>query len=412
METRSGRSVVGRRAKRAVVCTAALLGVLLGCGPTSKVDDAADDSTPRTVVRVLGDAANLVHVSVTRRPTGPGGGATTETPLEITAGGTATLLLPVGVTSILHAASEEALVWPATVWPEPGAEVVLHTRRHRSVTVCVPAGIGAGDEVRISVIPDRDSIPLTDPQQTDALEQAAATGASFAAGKGPSVAVPHLLPMSYHVLASAGRRCAYGHFDESATTVDLGADWTSRTIAGAPRLGGETAAPGTLVAPGRLDMVAVAGLSRPIFASFAGAFHVCGPAPEAAFELPRSEWVTVWHPEVGLAHVRPPADGRIDAPAGPGEVVFVAPKGQTLTGSATVWSFRRGTGAVFTLPQAFGLQRTFDGVTRARVRGLWPGDYRFVWSFRCSASGTVSDRGEVRITADAPSAEVAVRARD
>ena len=153
-------------------------------------------------------------------------------------------------------------------------------------------------------------------------------------------------------------------------------------------------------------------LTKPGNRAFRVALHEQRNGSWVPFDLPASQWVTIWHPAVGLAHVQPTATGELDARSGPCEIVLRSGDSAPIRGSVAAWPAWEGGTGTFVRPDDTGLRHEFAGSREARIRGLAPGRYRLEYEFTRDPGGGPStlSRADVRVTRQSPIAEVVAEA--
>jgi hypothetical protein len=315
---------------------------------------------------------------------------------------------PKGAEVTVKPALVDVIFWPLVIWVEDGGTATFHTARLRNIPVLLPPGAEKG--LRVLARVDRTEIPRGDPTWIDALDMRACLENERLDNEDGRPTLRGLLPLPYHVFAISGANSVYVRLDASATELDLRREWGKRRVESELRLNGEPLPTGTLVAPGRLDLLTAAWLEEwhPRGRTFG--CHVSGAGVSAPLELPRSEWVTLWHPEVGLAWVRPGDDGLVEGRTGACSISFHAPARGTIRGTASVWPAWPGGAGSFTTPSEWCIAHQFAGVAEARVVGLPPGRYRAVYAFEpADGKGAVHrSRAEVDVSEKHPVAEVVI----
>jgi len=185
-------------------------------------------------------------------------------------------------------------------------------------------------------------------------------------------------PAPIHVVATLGGRTFVRRFEPGAKEIDLRRPPAPRVLAELPLIDGRPAPDGSVILPGRLDVATVAAfldvrISHKNLLLRIGRENR-GAVPAA---LPAADWLTVWHPERGLAHVRWKPGERPAGASYPGTMVIRAPRGWLLDGTIAAFPVWRGTGSVYTVPPDTHLKRTCERVTSLRLRGLRPGWHGF-----------------------------------
>jgi hypothetical protein len=135
--------------------------------------------------------------------------------------------------------------------------------------------------------------------------------------------------------------------------------------------------------------------------------------------MARASFVTLWHPDVGLAVCPVGTDGRIEGKSGPCEIVLRARRGpgddggagaSPVVGRVGLWPATSGPGAPFCRPAASLLDRPADATGAVVFRGLPSGFYRYDGVFRRAEGDgagkplqmAASFRGSVRVDPSNP----------
>ena len=260
----------------------------------------------------------------------------------------------------------DALFWPATLDVEAGRSYRLQRDEPRTVRVELPA------DARVTVadfFPDMLWHPKLPPGRIDAWrDRLNAPGwlrAELARG-GPLQVLPSI---PFHFFGVVDGKPVYRHVARSDDRLDLAPPYTLRRVR-RPLVDGVPPPEGAVVAPGRLDLLTVSSIPLPGCTWRVGA----GEWPDNV-RLPVSDWITVWHPEIGLAHLVWRARESPRGSAYKGRAVMSVPPGLVARGHVSVYPIWRGTGHLQTVPPEKPLRREFDGRDPIWFRGLPFGRY-------------------------------------
>jgi len=176
---------------------------------------------------------------------------------------------------------------------------------------------------------------------------------------------------------------ASGNSDDSV--LDLRPPYRLVPIRRRPLLDGKPIPKGTLLASGKLDLRALADLEAIRQRIPACVFRAPDrTSPWPAPRLPDADWLTLWHPDLGLAHTawteatKTAAVGRakpLACKTYPGLLHITAPAGTRITGTLYFFPVWHGAGGVSTTPPAGILRRRFKSARILTYRGLQPGRY-------------------------------------
>jgi hypothetical protein len=204
-------------------------------------------------------------------------------------------------------------------------------------------------------------------------------GRTVALGDGRPLWIAPAVPL--HAVATVGGRTVVRRVEPGAKVVDLRDIALPIQLPALPLVDGRPAPSGSFILPGRLDVATAAAFldvrhSHPHLALLVAEIHPQKGQPRSLALAP-SDWLTVWHPERGLAHLRWTKDAIPQGRRFPGTMVIRAPGGWVLEGTIAAYPIWRGSGAVKTIPPDNHLQREFDRVPQARYRGVRPGWHAF-----------------------------------
>jgi hypothetical protein len=187
--------------------------------------------------------------------------------------------------------------------------------------------------------------------------------------------LPVLPDAPFHLFAQLDDRPVYRYVSRRDEVLDLRRPFRSKVVAQRPVCDGRPVPPGTVLAPGRLDRFAVSQLASQSSWSVRF-FHrtTDGDAAEwQAIHLPPSEWLTVWHPDHGLAHM---AWREGETPTGrtyPGRLTVAAPEGFVAAGYVLAHPTWRGVS--YHTPITARLKRHFEDRRSIVFRGMRPARY-------------------------------------
>lgn len=284
---------------------------------------------------------------------------------------------PRGMRARLLVEAERGLCWPAVFEARDGAEHLLHVEQPRALALLTDPG---GPELRpgaFEFLPDMCWQPPVEPERVDAYRWALNRAGWLRDGLAPSGGVLAVLPdVPFHCFCLLGGLPAYRHVTLGDHHLDLRAPPRLQVVAGRPSVDGEPAREGTLLAPGRLDASAITALWQ-LRATLPGVCLRLGDpgVPWRAPALPPAEWLTAWHPDAGLCHLRWTRHAPPVGQAYRGVLLVLVPSGWTATGHCSAFPVWKGTGAVRTVPPDGPLRRTFPASGSVRFAGLPPGCY-------------------------------------
>ena len=178
----------------------------------------------------------------------------------------------------------------------------------------------------------------------------------------------------FHLFARAGKDALYRYVRRRDAFLDLRSPFPSKIVARRPIVNGVSVAPDTILAPGRLDLLAVSQVSDRA-SNLEGCFHLVQDEEWPVVRLPAADWLTAWSPARGLAHLRWEKGATPVGAAYPGELTVMLPDGCTATGHVSVYPDWKGTDEWRQVPRDALLRRRFDGRRSIRFRGLRPAHY-------------------------------------
>jgi len=270
------------------------------------------------------------------------------------------------------------VAWPRRApVPDDGSPVLVRLDAPWKPTLRLPRGDdGTPLRARVDFLPDLLFEPPGPAARVDAWRAAIHRpwwGLGGPLTDGHPVRLAPAVPI--HVVATIGERTVVRRVGPPDATIDLRSAPGERSLSSWPLLDGRPAPSGAVVLPGRLDTVSVAafldlasahpGLSARVPAA-------AGSRAPVAVRLPASDWLTVWHPEYGLAHVRWERDAVPRGSFYPGSMTIRAPRGWRLEGTVAAYPVWRGTGSLRTVPPDSNLRREVSGSASVRIRGLRP----------------------------------------
>jgi hypothetical protein len=380
------------------------------------IDVSLAPAAGRGVVRIEGDGveACVVEFHVRIRADGPTGREPIRASYPVKGRGSRhEFVVPGGVSVAIAVDARPGLVVPLDFRLEPGATRklqyvaprVLEVRRADSLR------LAAGN---IEVLPDLLWKPAAPPAHVDAWRwrlNRPGWLADAIAGTAGKIAVTPDVP--FHLFASFQGRGIYRYVTPGTAVLDLGAPGPLRRVTARPVVDGRPAPAEARLLPGRLDLYTASTLSE-LSVALRGCVVELDPvdAGWTPVALPAAEWLTLWHPVHGIAHLRATAAG---APSGKwqrGRVVLDPAPGHDATGHVSVFPVWRGTGAVTTVPPERPLRRSLHGSKSVEFRGLPPGRY----GLRCRFTSVERKTGRAHrvqrtIEFDLPAARPSVRRR-
>jgi hypothetical protein len=395
-----GSVVVGVRA-------ALLVALLVLAGKSSATRRGEDASRPEHTAgpRVVFDVAGTsppggTRVVLRRHVQGePAPGAATEH--FVGAEGDVLDLAP-GPPCRLEMSSETAVVWPRC--PQARNGDVLRVQVEPLVEVrIVASGAAAGPALgRLAFAVDRFAPPSGPRERIEALQVAVDLAAPVAERRGGAQVVRLPRGTRWWCLGELGRTPFLVLFAADEGTVVLDAP-RLRTLADEPRVVGSPIPPGTLVAPGRLDLWAVACVRDAVVRRGWKGAVIRGREAWAGAGLPAADVLTLAHPSFGFAYpawTEDPVDGRPE----PCEIRFEARRGGRFSASVAVWPAWPGAEGSFSRPFDAGLRYLTTSAASLTFRGLPPGDYRF--DYRAAPAraplGRELRQGSRRLSASSP----------
>ena len=302
-----------------------------------------------------------------------------------------TVSAPAGAELYLTAETDGMLCWPRMARvallegePEGGrGAVTVHIDRAWRPTLRLPQGEG---DPFVDVLPDMgrqpkvNGVPLH-PRRADAwLWEVAVPW--WGRGQrmirdGERLTILPAIPFHIIVTTAKGTRVRYCEAD-GATTIDMRGKVGYRRVDPLPLVDGKVVDVGTHIVPGRLNL---ATLAR--FLDYADSHdRLCGKVGidplrrrPREIELPESEWLTVWHPEQGLAHLEWKPGQRPSGRRYSGTLRVEPPRGWRLSGEVAVYPVWRGTGSTRTTPPLGFLSREVRDPRGIEFPGLQPGFY-------------------------------------
>lgn len=399
---------VFRRGYDAVVHTLA--------GDARTIDVALTPAAGRCLVRIEGAGSDACSVEFVVRILAPGprGREPVRTSYEVKRPGLRhEFVVPRGVSVAIWASGRPGLVVPGSFWGEAGATRTLRYVAPRKLAV------RRADSLRLrggnlEVLPDLLWQPDVPAAQVDVWRsrlngpgwlRGGITGAAKAIAVSPDV--------PFHLFASWRGRGIYRYVTRATPELDLSRPGPLRQVTARPVVDGRPAPAGSRLLPGRLDLYTASTLTE-LPVALEGCVVELGPvdAPWTPAALPAAEWLTLWHPVRGIAHLRSTDAG---APAGkwePGRVVLEPAPGYGATGYVSVFPVWKGAGAATPVPPERPLRRVLHGANAVEFRGLPPGRY----GLRCRFTSVEKKTGQARkvqrtIEFDLPAARPLVRRR-
>ncbi|MHC4666961.1 MAG: hypothetical protein ACYTFD_01025 [Planctomycetota bacterium] len=180
----------------------------------------------------------------------------------------------------------------------------------------------------------------------------------------------------FHFFGHLEGRPVYRYVGRGDDVLDLRRPFPLKAVTARPVVDRAPVPAGTVIAPGRLDLLTVTNLWSERHRLEGCLFRT---APRAQgwpdVRLAPADWLTIWHEDLGLAHVRweegqPPAGTTY-----PGRLTVTLPAGFTATGYVSAYPVWKGTGQLRSVPSEELLRRHFDGRRELRFPGLRPAQY-------------------------------------
>ena len=385
-------------------------------GDARTIDVALTPAKGRCLVRIEGDGSEKCSVEFLVQILGPGprGEEPIRTSYEVRRPGSRhEFVIPRGVSIAIWASGRPGLVVPGSFRGEAGATRTMRYVAPRSLEV------RRADSLRIrggnlEVLPDLLWKPDVAAAQVDVWRtrlngpgwlRGGITGAAATIAVSPDV--------PFHLFASWRGRGIYRYVTRDTPVLDLSGPGPLSRVTARPVVDGRPAPAGSRLLPGRLDLFTASTLTE-LPVALDGCVGELGPvdARWTPVALPAAEWLTLWHPVRGIAHLRSTDDG---APTGtwqPGRVVLEPAPGYDAAGHVSVFPVWQGTGAVTTVPPERPLRRSLRGSEAVEFRGLPPGRY----GLRCRFTSVHKESGQARkvqrtIEFDLPAARPLVRRR-
>jgi len=284
--------------------------------------------------------------------------------------------VPRGMSVFVVVQNRRALVWPGAFFAEAGATVELRMEKARRVRVLRDREL-ALVEAATMTLPDLLWQPRVDPHRIDAwrsrvLGPGGWLRPQLMAGGETLDVVPDV---PFHVFARTREAVVYRYVAPSTETLDLRPPFPLRAVSVRPRVDGRPARERTVLAAGRLDLYTLSTLwdLRDPLRGFCHAL----PSPDEPWtspSLPASDWLTLWHPDVGLAHVAWREGEPLEARTYPGRLDVVLAQNVEAEGTVSVYPVWHGSGAYRFAPAGGPLRKRFAG-RRVRFPGLCPGRY-------------------------------------
>ncbi|MHC5033356.1 MAG: hypothetical protein ACYTGU_21145 [Planctomycetota bacterium] len=301
---------------------------------------------------------------------------------ELRAGGRLEVPVAAGLRPFVVMLEEEEkhhCVWPRAFWVRAGGEYDVKVEFPRLLEVrrdgkLPPIRIGD-----VAIFADLLWTPPFLPDRIDAWRSATFGPGwltrEFRAAGGSMRVLPDA---PFHLFAQLDGRPVYRYVSRRDKVLDLRRPFETKLVARRPHVDDRPVPAGTVLAPGRLDMYTVMELGDKRMS--ARCCYRTERADEEAWpevRLPPSKWLTIWHDDLGLAHV---AWRRGCTPKGrtyPGRFTVTVPEGFTATGYVGAYPTWKGAGEWQFIPVAAHLRRRFEGRRRVRFPGLRPGPYAF-----------------------------------
>ena len=317
---------------------------------------------------------------------------------------------------------------------QPEGIATLHVDRPWRPVVRLPANSGVPV---VNLFPDYRVPAPGPPSRNDAWRWAVAeplwgqdSGGQDSGGlrNGAPNAIAPAVP--FHIVVTCGQVTLVRHIRPEGPTLDLSTIPPHRALRVLPLVDGQPVPIGTSILPGRLDLATVGGfldvamsharlaieVNRRVVEGLVAEGRVAEGRERAwAMQLPASDWLTIWHPKTGMAHLRWKPGERPTGKRYRGGLLVRAPKGWVMDGKISAFSDWKGTRRVNTTPPLGNLGRAVENAPSVRYRGLPSGWYTFIFDFELLEPATgrrhvVKHRIQRKIVANDPHATYQLRA--
>jgi len=262
-----------------------------------------------------------------------------------------------------------SIVWPVHFALRPGKTQVLRHDPPRVLRVLSDPGSRPGDATYMA---DRLWSPKVHPLRVDAWRWAMIRPWWLTNGFNQDHSVLRLLPdVPFHVFSRRELEPFYRHFGPKDAALDLRGPARLKSVAGRPVINGALAPEGTWLGPGRLDSFTLLYVHSE--RQLRGCTSRLGPLGESWSppSLPENDWLTAWHPVLGLSHLRWRANRPPVGRTYPGVLVIRFPDG-VATGWIVLFRTWGGSGRVRTSVPPLA-RRDVDKAGEVRFSGLMPG---------------------------------------
>jgi hypothetical protein len=314
------------------------------------------------------------------------------------------LALSRGTVAGLLVLPHRGVAWPIAFRAKPGA---VHSLRYEPPRELPVLASGELAQESLEFLPDRLWVPDAEPDRVDAWRWHL-NRARWIELCGETLSISPDVP--FHCFTAVEGRPVYRYVTREAPALDLRDPDSPATVAARPWVDGAPAPEGSLLAPGRLDACAVAALWQ-LRRSLPGCCLRLGPgsARWPRPMLPAAAWLTLWHPDLGLAHLRWERERRPAGRTRPGVLLVLPPPGWGVSGRVAVYPVWKGAGRVRTVPPVGLLGKRFEGGRRLRFPGLPPGRYGLEIDVELEDPSTgrtvaVEGAGEIDLPRSRPSA--------
>ncbi len=286
--------------------------------------------------------------------------------------------IPKGGAALILPRCDEGLLSPHAFYGLPGETHRLHFDRDQVVPVQldeVPEGV---DPTCIEVLPDFLWTPRASPVQIDAWRlgvNRAGWGRDGLLQRPRHLRLRPAVPV--HFFARFGEDAVYRYVPVGTEALDLRGPHGRKRIAARPLVDGRPLPASTCIAPGRLDLYAISTLVARR-RDLAGCCLMLGLVSEEwqpAF-LPQAEFLTAWHPTLGLVHMAWADRGTPSGHPYPGAAEVSLAPGVTARGYVSVFPTWKGGGKGRATPPDGPLRKKFaQGISELRFPGLPMGMY-------------------------------------
>jgi hypothetical protein len=297
--------------------------------------------------------------------------------------GTAAVPVPEGLTVNVYIDTPgDGLVWPPAVRAVAGGRAPISVERPRRTEILLP-GPGYFGEPALSS--DLTANPGWPKHKVDALTGWRAKYEPIFVVKDEKLYLD-APDTGWHLFARWEGRRFYLRIPARAEEVRIPPDPVKR-VAGRPVVDGEPVPDLSIVAPGWLDLDSIRGIGVRGHRAEGYSYAIHQGSRWEDVTLPSAEWLTVWHPDKGIAWLEW-QEGIV--PAGkwlPGRIEIRGEPGQRLTGTARIHPSWPAAGTVSVGSTFEPLERSFEDVEAIVLPGLPDGTYRVYFQLTLHREG-------------------------